>query len=43
MGTVLLGILLILGGLQVCLHLPIPPIFLGLFAIVTGILLLVGK
>jgi hypothetical protein len=42
-GNILLGIWLILWGLVTCLHLPVAAVFLGILAVVTGILLLAGR
>jgi uncharacterized membrane protein HdeD (DUF308 family) len=43
MGILLLGILMILWGLMLMLHLAVPSLLLGVLALVTGILLIVGK
>lgn len=42
-GQIFLGVLLILWGLVLCLHLPLSAVVLGVLAIVTGILVLVGR
>jgi hypothetical protein len=43
MGILLLGILLILWSLTLMIHVAVPSILLGVLALVTGILLIVGK
>lgn len=43
MGQIFLGVLLVLWGLTLSLHLPVPAVLLGILAVVTGILVLVGR
>jgi hypothetical protein len=43
LGMLLLAIYLILAGLTLLLHIPIPSIIMGILALAAGILILIGK
>ena len=42
-GNIMLALFLIAWGLNLCLSLAIPPVYLGLFAVLTGLLILVQR
>jgi hypothetical protein len=43
LGMLLLAIYLILAGLTLLLHIPIPSIIMGILALAAGIFILIGK
>lgn len=43
MGNIILGLLLVLGGLTLLLHLAIPGVVFGILALLAGLLVIVGK